>query len=170
MNIQDWFPLGWTCWISYSSRDSQESSPTPQFESINSLVLSFFYSPTLTSIHDYGKTIALTRWTFVGKIMSLLFNMLSRFVIAFIPRSKHLLIVVADNYWDLTMCQAWHAVGHLILRTVSWMRTGFRLSLWDGEKHRLETLNSLSKVIALAPWLSQPCILTLSVSSTAPPS
>ena len=39
-----------------------------------------------------GKTIALTRWTFVGKVMSPLFNMLSRFVIAFLPRSKHLLI------------------------------------------------------------------------------
>ena len=38
------------------------------------------------------KTIALTRWTFVGKVMSLLFNMLSRMVIAFLPRSKHLLI------------------------------------------------------------------------------
>ena len=45
--------------------------------------------------HPYvttGKTIGLTRWTFVGKVMSLLFNMLSRFVIAFLPRSKHLLI------------------------------------------------------------------------------
>ena len=45
--------------------------------------------------HPYmttGKTIALTRWTFVGKVMSLLFNMLSRLVIAFLPRSKHLLI------------------------------------------------------------------------------
>ena len=39
-----------------------------------------------------GKTIALTRWTFVGKVMSLLFNMLSRLVIAFLPRNKHLLI------------------------------------------------------------------------------
>ena len=39
-----------------------------------------------------GKTIALTRWMFVGKVMSLLFNMLSRFVIAFLPKSKHLLI------------------------------------------------------------------------------
>ena len=39
-----------------------------------------------------GKTIALTRWTFVGKVMSLLFNMLSRLVIAFLPRSKYLLI------------------------------------------------------------------------------
>ena len=39
-----------------------------------------------------GKTIALTRWTFVDKVMSLLFNMLSRLVIVFLPRSKHLLI------------------------------------------------------------------------------
>ena len=39
-----------------------------------------------------GKTIALSTWTFVGKVMSLLFNMLSRLVIAFLPRSKHLLI------------------------------------------------------------------------------
>ena len=46
-------------------------------------------------LHPYmttGKNIALTRWTFVGKVMSLLFNMLSRLVIAFLPRSKHLLI------------------------------------------------------------------------------
>ena len=55
MNIQDWFPLGWTGWISLQSRDSQQSSPTPQFKSINSSVLSCLYSPTLTSIHDYWK-------------------------------------------------------------------------------------------------------------------
>ena len=71
---------------------TQESSPTPQFKSINSLVLSFLYSPTLTSILTIGKTIALTRQTFIGKVMSLLFNMLSRFVITFLPRSKSLLI------------------------------------------------------------------------------
>ena len=85
INIQDVFPLGWTGWISSptgefplgwtgcSLWDSQESPPTPQFKSISSLALSFLYSPTLTSIH--GKTIALTKWTFVGKVMSLLFNM-----------------------------------------------------------------------------------------------
>ena len=50
------------------------------------------YSPTLTSIHDYWKTMALTRWTFVGKVMSLLFNLLSRLVITFLPRSKCLFI------------------------------------------------------------------------------
>ena len=51
---QDWFPLGWTGWIS-SQRDSQESSPTPQFKSINSLVLSLLYGPTLPFIHDYWR-------------------------------------------------------------------------------------------------------------------
>ena len=82
----DWF------WSPCRPRDSQESSPIPQFKSIDSLALSFLYSPTLTSIHDTGKTIALTRWTFVGKVMSLLLNMLSRLVITFLPRSKRLLI------------------------------------------------------------------------------
>ena len=55
-------------------------------------MLSFLYSPNLTSVHDTGKTIALTRRTFVGKVMTLLFNMLSRLVITFLPRSKRLLI------------------------------------------------------------------------------
>ena len=68
-------------------RDSQESSPTTQFKSINSSGLSLLYGPNLTFIHDYWKN-----HSFVGKLMSLLFNMLSRFVIAFLPRSKCLLI------------------------------------------------------------------------------
>ena len=56
-------------------------------------MLSLPYSTTLTSIHDHWKkTIALTRWTFVGKVTSLHFNKLSRLVIAFLPRSKRLLI------------------------------------------------------------------------------
>ena len=74
MNIQDWFPLVWSpC----CPRDSQESSPTPQFKSINSLALSFLYGPTFISYMTVGKTTALTRRTFVGEVMSLLFNMLS---------------------------------------------------------------------------------------------
>ena len=85
MNIQDWFPLGWTPCI---PRDSQESSPTPQFKSINSSMLSFLYSPYMTT----GKTIALTRQIFVSKVMAQLFNMLSRLVITFLPRNKRLFI------------------------------------------------------------------------------
>ena len=81
-------PLGSPC----CPRDSHESSSTPQFKSINYSALSFLYSPTLTSMHDYWRTIALTRQTFAGKVMSLLFNMLSRLVITFLSRSKHLLI------------------------------------------------------------------------------
>ena len=60
MNTQDWSPLGWTGWISLQSKGLskkskkiQESSPTPQFKSINSSALSFLYSPTLTSIRDH---------------------------------------------------------------------------------------------------------------------
>ena len=73
-------------------QETLESSPTPQFKSISSLALSYFLvqltHPCMTTV----KTIALTTWTFVGKVMSLLFNMLSRLVITFLPRSKCLLI------------------------------------------------------------------------------
>ena len=75
-----------------SPGDSQESSPAPQVKSISSVALSFLYNATLTSVYDYWKTIVLTIWIFVGKLMSLLFNRRSRFVIDFLPRRKCLLI------------------------------------------------------------------------------
>ena len=53
MNTQDWSPLEWTDLLAVQG--TLESSPTPQFKSINSSALSFLYSPTLTSIHDYWK-------------------------------------------------------------------------------------------------------------------
>ena len=88
MNIQDWFPLGRTGWISLQSRGLSRvfniTSSTSQFKSINSSALSFLYSPTVTSVHDYWKTVALTRRTSVGKVMTLL----SRLIIAFLPRTK----------------------------------------------------------------------------------
>ena len=78
----DWFHL-------LAVQGTQESSPTPQFKSINFSALSFLFMVQLS--HPYmttGKTIALTRQTFVGKVMYLLFNMLSKLVIAFLPRSN----------------------------------------------------------------------------------
>ena len=76
--------------ISLLAKDSQESSPTPQLKSIYS---SAFFMVQLSHLHmTTGKTIALTIQTFVGKVMSLIFNKLSRFVIVFLLRSKCLLI------------------------------------------------------------------------------
>ena len=94
MNAQDWShqPDDGLVESPCTRRDSQEFSPTPQFKSIISSALSFH---TVQLSHPYmttGKTIALTRWTFVGKVTPLLFNMLSRLVITFLPRSKRLLI------------------------------------------------------------------------------
>ena len=63
MNIQDCFPWGWTDWISLQSKGlSKESSPTPQFKSISSSVLSFLYGPLSHPYMTTWKTIALTRW------------------------------------------------------------------------------------------------------------
>ena len=90
MNTQDWFPLGWTSWISLQSKGLSRV-----FSSSKASVLrcSAFFTVQLSHLEmNTGKTIALTRQTFVDKVMSLLFNMRSRLVITFLPRSKCLLI------------------------------------------------------------------------------
>ena len=92
MNILDWFPLGWTGLISLLSKGLSRVFSNTTVQKHQFLELSVCYSPTLTSIHDDWKNHSLTRWTFVSKVMSLLFNMLSRLVTAFLPRSKCLLI------------------------------------------------------------------------------
>ena len=78
MNIQGWFPLDLLVWFPCFPRDSQESSPTPQFKASILWCLAFFMVLLSHPYMTTGKTIALTRWTFVGKVMSLLFNTLSR--------------------------------------------------------------------------------------------
>ena len=91
MNTQDWSPLGWTGWISLQETKGLArvfSNTTVQKHQFFGVQLSLWSNSHMTT----GKTIALTRQTFVGKVMSLLFSMLSRFVIAFLPRSKCLLI------------------------------------------------------------------------------
>ena len=55
MKTQDWYPLGWTGWISLQSKGLSRVFSTPQFKSINASALSFLYSPNLTSIHDHRK-------------------------------------------------------------------------------------------------------------------
>ena len=91
MNTQDWSPLGRTGWTSLQSKGlSRVFNTTVQKHQFFS---SAFFTVQLP--HPYmttGKTIALTRWKFVGKVMSLLFNMLSRLVITFPSRSKCVLI------------------------------------------------------------------------------
>ena len=89
MNIQDWFPLGWTGWISllFKGLSRVYSSKASVLQCSDFLMVQLSH-PYITT----GKTKTLTRWTFVGKVMSLLFNMLSRFVLTFLPRSKCLLI------------------------------------------------------------------------------
>ena len=93
MNIQDWFPLGLTGWIFLQSKGFSRvfSNTTVQTYKFFSTQLSLQFS---SHIHTWllQKNIALTRWTFVSKLMSLLFHIPSRFVITFLPRSKYVLI------------------------------------------------------------------------------
>ena len=100
MNTQDWPPLWWTDLLAV-----QETLKTLlQHHSSKSPILqcsAFFIVQLSHPCMTTGKTIALSRWTFVDKVMSLLFNMLSRLVITFLPRSKQLLI---------SWLQSWSAV------------------------------------------------------------
>ena len=91
MNIQDGFTLGCTGWISLQSKGLSRvfSNTTVQKHHRRS---AFFIVQLSHPYMTTGENIALTRWTFVGKVMSLLLNMLSRLVITFLPRSKRLLI------------------------------------------------------------------------------
>ena len=93
MNTQDWSPVGWTGWISLQSKErsrvfSNTTVQEHQFFGAQLSLQSQLSHPYMTT----GKTIALTRQTFVDKVKSLFFNMLSRLVITLLPRSKRLLI------------------------------------------------------------------------------
>ena len=98
MNTQDWFPLGWTGWISLQSKGCSRvfSNTTVQKHQFFGTQLSL---QSNSHIHTWPleKTIALTRSTFVGKVMSLLFTMPSRLVVTFLPRSKRLLISLLQS-------------------------------------------------------------------------
>ena len=71
--------------------DSQESSPAQPFKSINSSTLCLLYGPALTTLCDHWEDRSLDYTTFVSRVMPLLLNTLPRFVIAFLPRSNHLI-------------------------------------------------------------------------------
>ena len=93
MNIQDWFPLESAGLNLLAVQRTLKSLLQHHSSKASILQHSAFFMVQLS--HPYmptGKTIVLTRWIFVSKVMSLLFNMLSRLVIAFLPNSKHLLI------------------------------------------------------------------------------
>ena len=90
-------------WFDFLAVQGTLNYPTPQFESIHSSALSLHYGSTLTSVHDYWKSYSFDCTDFVGKVMSLFFNTLSRFVIVFLPRSKHLLISWLQSPYAVTI-------------------------------------------------------------------
>jgi len=91
-NTQDWSPSEWTGWISLQSKGLSRVFSNNTVQKHRFSCSAFFIVQHSHLCMTTGKTIALTRQTFVDKVMSLLFNMLSRLIITFLPRSKHLLI------------------------------------------------------------------------------
>ena len=105
MNIQDLFPLGWTGWISLQSKRLKHLLQHHSSEASILWHSAFFMVQLSHSYVTTGKTIALTIWIFVGKVMFLLFHMLSRFFIAFFPKSK-----VSFNFMAaVTICSDFEA-------------------------------------------------------------
>ena len=142
MNIQDWFPLGLTGWIFLQSKGFSRvvSNTTVQTYKFFSTQLSLQFS---SHIHTWllQKNIALTRWTFVSKLMSLLFHIPSRFFITFLPRSKYVLIpcsnmqilfyhhvvsrVIEENFDDklILYCTILFNIFYLYLELKNWKIT-----------------------------------------------
>ena len=154
----------------WSPRDSQESSPAPQFYSISSLVLSLLYGPTLTSVHDYWKNHRFDYMTFASKMMSLLFNTLSRFIIVFLPKSKifnfMVVVTVSSDFGaqENEICHCFHFFPFYLLwsdRTgchdLSFMnvefQANFSLSSFTLIK-RLFSSSSLSAIIVYHLYIS----------------
>ena len=110
-------------WSSCCPRDSQESSPTPQFESINSVAFSLLYGPTLTSIHDYWKNHSFDCTDLWSKSDVFLFKTLSRFDMAILPRSRCLLIswLQSPSAVILEPSEIWHCFPHFLhLYVMKW--------------------------------------------------
>ena len=127
MNIQSWFLLRLTGLIPCCPKNSQESSPAPQFESIHSLVLSLHYGPALTSIRDYWKNHSFDSKDFVSKVMFLpLINCLDLSKLSSMEQASFnfmaAITICSDSFWFLVKvanCQCknqqtlWHSLNVL---------------------------------------------------------
>ena len=101
MNIQDWYPLGWTGWISLRLKGLSRVFAAAQFKSISSSAFSLLYGPTVTSMHEYWENHSFDYMNFLLQSNDSAFYTLSRLVIAFLPRSKCLLISLLQlGFWS----------------------------------------------------------------------
>ena len=137
MNIQGWFPLGFTGLISLQSRlllQSKAFSNTTIWI-INSCVLSLICGPTLTSIPDYWKNHALTIHTFVSKVMSLLLNMLLRIPCSTRRSNQWILKEIKPEYSLEGLMLKLPGFSHLIHRA-NWLEKTLMLGKIDGKSRR----------------------------------
>ena len=146
MNIQNWFPLGWTGWISLQSKN-----PLQHHSSKASILRCWAFTVQLSHPHiTTGKAIALTRRTFVGKGMALLFNMLSRLITTFLPRSKCLNFMAA-----VTICRDFEA-QEKVLSLFPLFTHLFAMRWWDWMPWSGAVLSCCSHVLLLRPMGHSP--------------
>ena len=159
MNIQDWFPLGWICMISLQSKGFSRVFSHTTFQKHQFFSTQPFFIVQLSHpFRTIGKTIALTRRTFVGKVMSLLFNMLSRLVIAFLPRSKHLLIPLISRkgpeslHFQLALMCGWHCCSHTTFWAARLLGAVLKVHLelmWQHSNSRIQVSTASVSILIL---------------------
>ena len=155
-NTQDRSPLEWTGCISLQSKGLSRVFSNTTVQKHQFLQCSAVFTVQLS--HPYmttGKITALTRWTFVGKVMSLLFNMLSRLVITFLPRSKCLVI----SWLQSPICSVKSNQFSTLIFFSSWNRTSLFLQwrmTFTGPQDEF-TSQQLSCVLDLSGW-SHSCL------------
>ena len=136
MNIQGWFPLELTGLISLLSNGFSRvlSSTTIQKHQFFGTQPFFLWSNS--HIHSYGKTIALIIRTFVSKVISLLFNTLSRFVIAFLPRTSVSLSILPDSLQPMDYSPPGSSICEILQeRILEWVASPFsRGSSWPRDR------------------------------------
>ena len=106
MNIQGWFPLRWTGWISVQSKGLPRAFCSTTAWSLSSSALSLLHGPALTPTHDHWKSHSLDRTDACWQSDVSASHTLSRFVTAFLPRNKHLLLTYSNSLW------VYHVLGY----------------------------------------------------------
>ena len=150
INIQDWFPLGRTGWISLQSKGLSRvfSNTTVQKHQFFSAQLSLWPNSHIHTWLTTGKTIALTIWTFVGKVMSLLFNTLPRFIIFFLWRDiKNLSFIKSCN---LVCDQGWKTMSFAQVWVPHWGE-------WFQSGQKKKRKSQCHRVLGLVMWQEKIC-------------
>ena len=130
MSIQGWFSSGWTGWIFFLSREISRAFPHTTVQKYQFFWAHFLYTPTLTSIPDYWKNHSFDQMDICWQSMSLLFNMLSRLVIAFLPSYDFQAMAAVTIFSDFGVWEPPSSVKSLRFYPTYWLTKEGDQNMW----------------------------------------